>query len=299
MGARRSRPGPSRGPRRRPGRHPRRHGLAAHDADRPLAGAVWGRHPVREALTAGYRLTRLLVARGAAESTAPLRELAGDAGVPVAFVDTADLDALSFGGNHQGVVAAIDSTPNASPRDLLQPRPGRAQPPLILAADQVEDVGNLGSLVRTLEACGGAGVIVPQRRSASLTGGLARASAGASLRSTVVNVTNLARALKSLSARTACASSGSTPTPRPRSTPCPTTRHAASSWATRRAECGQACGKHATRSCRCPCAAASARSTWPPPAPSSCTTSPANERTESCQTSCPRPTPSPQGRGLG
>lgn len=139
-----------------------------------------------------------MVARGAAESTAPLRELAGDAGVPVAFVDTAELDALSFGGNHQGVVAAMESTPNPGLRDLLQPQPGRTQPPLILAADQVEDVGNLGSLVRTLEACGGAGVIVPQRRSAALTGGLTRASAGASLRSTVVNVTNLARALKSL-----------------------------------------------------------------------------------------------------
>ena len=140
----------------------------------------------------------MLVARGAAESTAPLRELAGDAGVPVAFVDTGDLDALSFGGNHQGVVATLAATASAGLRDLLQPHPGRAQPPLILAADQVEDVGNLGSLVRTLEACGGAGVIVPQRRSAALTGGMARASAGASLRSSVVNVTNLARALKSL-----------------------------------------------------------------------------------------------------
>ena len=172
--------------------------MAPQGADRPVAGAIWGRHPVREALTAGYRLTRLLVARGAAESTASLRELAGNAGVPVAFVDAADLDAQSFGGNHQGVVATIDSIANPGLRDLLQPQPGRAQPPLILAADQVEDVGNLGSLVRTLEACGGAGVIVPRRRSASLTGGLARASAGASLRSTVVNVTNLARALKSL-----------------------------------------------------------------------------------------------------
>ncbi len=118
--------------------------------------------------------------------------------MPVAFVDTADLDALSFGGNHQGVVATLAPSAGAGLRDLLQPQPGRAQPPLILAADQVEDVGNLGSLIRTLEACGGAGVIVPQRRSAALTGGLARASAGASLRSTVVNVTNLARALKSL-----------------------------------------------------------------------------------------------------
>ena len=139
-----------------------------------------------------------MVARGAADSTAPLRELAGEAGVPVAFVDAAELDAQAFGGNHQGVVATLDATAGAGVRDLLQPQAGRAQPPLILAADQVEDVGNVGSLIRTLEACGGAGVIVPERRSAALTGGLARASAGASLRSTVVTVTNLARALKTL-----------------------------------------------------------------------------------------------------
>ena len=154
--------------------------------------------PVREALAAGYRLTRLLVARSAAESTAELRELAGAAGVPVAFVDPGELDALAFGGNHQSVVATLAPTAGVGVRELLQARPGRTQPPLILAADQVEDVGNLGSLLRTLEACGGAGAIVPARRSAALTGGLARASAGASLRSTVVTVTNLARELKTL-----------------------------------------------------------------------------------------------------
>ncbi len=116
----------------------------------------------------------------------------------MAFVDPGELDALAFGGNHQGVVATVTPTVGAGVRDLLQPQAGRAQPPLILAADQVEDVGNLGSLLRTLEACGGAGAIVPVRRSAALIGGLARASAGASLRSTVVTVTNLARELKYL-----------------------------------------------------------------------------------------------------
>ena len=113
-------------------------------------------------------------------------------------MDPGELDALAFGGNHQSVVATLAPTASVGVRELLQARPGRTQPPLILAADQVEDVGNLGSLLRTLEACGGAGAIVPARRSAALTGGLARASAGASLRSTVVTVTNLARELKTL-----------------------------------------------------------------------------------------------------
>jgi 23S rRNA (guanosine2251-2'-O)-methyltransferase len=105
---------------------------------------------------------------------------------------------MSLGGNHQGVVAMLEGIPAARVQDLLQPMPGRAQPPLLLAADQVEDVGNLGSLIRTLEACGGAGVIVPERRSAALAGGLARASAGASLRTAIVSVGNLARTLASL-----------------------------------------------------------------------------------------------------
>ncbi len=139
-----------------------------------------------------------MVARGAARSTEPLRALAGAADVPVAFVDAAELDALSFGGNHQGVVATLQQITAPRLEDLLQPLPGRVAPPLILAADHVEDVGNLGSLIRTLEACGGAGVVVPARRSAALAGGLARASAGASLRMAIVSVSNLARTLATL-----------------------------------------------------------------------------------------------------
>lgn len=168
------------------------------DLAKGRVGTIWGRHPVEEAFHVGQPVTRLMVARGAMRSTQQLRTLAGMANVPVTFVDSAELDELAFGGNHQGVVATLAETPIASIHDLIKPMPGRVQPALILAFDQVEDVGNVGSLIRTLEAYGGSGAIMPVRRSAPLTGGLARASAGASLRSAIVTVTNLARSLQTL-----------------------------------------------------------------------------------------------------
>ena len=142
-----------------------------------------------------------MIARGAAGSAGEIRERAAAAGVPVAFVDRRELDILAAGGKHQGVAAVLAAGDRASLADLLRDDSGVAQPPIILAADQVQDVGNLGSLIRTLEAVGGAGAVIPGRRSAGPTSGLARASAGASLRTPIVVVPNLARALQDLKAR--------------------------------------------------------------------------------------------------
>lgn len=150
-----------------------------------------------EALSRGASVERVFIARPQAEAMADLRSLAANAAVAVTFTDASELDQLSFGGQHQGVVAAVRPPPPAAIEDLL----GGASaggPPLILAADQVQDVGNLGGLLRTLEAVDGAGAIVPTRRSAALTGGLARASAGASLRTPLVQVANISRALDQL-----------------------------------------------------------------------------------------------------
>ncbi len=159
---------------------------------------MWGRRPVAEALSASRPIRRILIARGSAQSARSAREQAAAAGVPVAYVDRAEIDALAFGGNHQGVAAVLDGPQRPSLDALLRDDAHLARPPLMLAADRVQDVGNLGSLVRTLEAVGGAGLVVPTRRSAALTGGLARASAGASLRVPIVPVANLARALDRL-----------------------------------------------------------------------------------------------------
>ena len=147
-----------------------------------------------EALRRGASVERVFIARPQAEALADVRSLAATAAVAVTFTDSSELDQLSFGGQHQGVVAAVRPPPPATIEDLLE-ADSAGGPPLILAADQVQDVGNLGALLRTLEAVDGVGAIVPTRRSAALTGGLARASAGASLRTPLVQVANIARAL--------------------------------------------------------------------------------------------------------
>ncbi len=154
-----------------------------------------------EALAASRPIRRILIARGSAHSAQSTRKHAATAGVPVTFVDRAELDTLAFGGNHQGVAAVLDGHQRPRLDALLRDDAHLARPALMLAADRVQDVGNLGSLVRTLEAVGGAGLLVPTRRSAALTGGLARASAGASLRVPLVAVANLARALEELRSR--------------------------------------------------------------------------------------------------
>ena len=139
----------------------------------------------------------MFIVRPQADAFADIRSLAATAAVPVTFTDVSELDNLSYGAQHQGVVAAVRPPPPAALDDLLEGA-SAGGPPLILAADQVQDVGNLGALLRTLEAVDGTGAIVPTRRSAALTGGLARASAGASLRTPLVQVANIARALDQL-----------------------------------------------------------------------------------------------------
>ena len=96
-----------------------------------------------------------------------------------------------------GIFASIQPR---SPMDLNDLVNGSTNdgPPIILACDQIQDVGNLGALLRSLEAIDGTGALVPTRRSAALTGGIARASAGASLRTNIVEVTNMTRALLEL-----------------------------------------------------------------------------------------------------
>ncbi len=161
------------------------------------AASIWGRRAVAEALRRGSGVERVYVARPQAEALHDIRAAAATAAVAVTFSTASELDELSYGARHQGVAAAVRPPPPVGIDDLLQAR-SAGGPPLMLAADQVHDVGNLGALLRTLEAADGAGVIVPDRRSAALTGGLARASAGASLRTRLVRVANVARALDRL-----------------------------------------------------------------------------------------------------
>jgi 23S rRNA (guanosine2251-2'-O)-methyltransferase len=162
---------------------------------------VFGVNPVLEALRARPdEVETLLVAEGqlARGTAAELFSRARDAGVKVQRVARERLSALSDGGVHQGVVAEVRSFAYAEPEDLLEIARASGQPPLFVALDGIQDPQNLGAIIRSAHALGAHGVIIPKDRAASVTGAVARSSAGAIEHCPVARVTNLSRALEDL-----------------------------------------------------------------------------------------------------
>lgn len=164
---------------------------------------VVGLHPVRELLRAGRPVRRVAIAAGRTDSDVldELLDLAQAAGVAVDRVDRDDLDARAEGLVHQGVVATAPPFPYADLDQVLDRTQAAGQVPLLVALDGVTDPHNLGSICRTAEAVGAHAVIVPGRRSASVTPVAEKAAAGALAHLPVVQVTNLVRALGAIADR--------------------------------------------------------------------------------------------------
>lgn len=159
---------------------------------------VLGRNPVVECLRAGVPATALYVAIGA-ENDERLTESvtrAADSGIAILEVARIDLDRMSTNGLHQGIALQVPPYNYAHPDDLLRDARADVHPPLIAALDNISDPRNLGAIVRSVAAFGGHGVLIPQRRSASVTAVAWRTSAGAAARIPVARATNLNRTLK-------------------------------------------------------------------------------------------------------
>jgi 23S rRNA (guanosine2251-2'-O)-methyltransferase len=168
------------------------------------AEVLVGRNAVREALLARRRrVRRVLLAEGVQDrgSVEELLTLCGEASVPVERVPRAALDRLGGELTHQGVAARVSSYPYADLDALLARAEERGEAPFLLALDSLQDPQNVGSLLRTAEAVGVHGVIVPERRAAGVTPAVSRASAGAVEHLLVARVTNLVRALEDLKER--------------------------------------------------------------------------------------------------
>lgn len=160
---------------------------------------VLGRNPVLECLRAGVPATALWVMLGA-ESDERLTESvqrAADAGIAILEVQKHDLDRMSANGLHQGIALQVPPYQYAHPDDLLRAATADAMPALLVALDNISDPRNLGAIVRSVAAFGGHGVVIPQRRSASVTAVAWRTSAGAAARLRIARATNLNRTLKS------------------------------------------------------------------------------------------------------
>ncbi|BBY81664.1 23S rRNA (guanosine(2251)-2'-O)-methyltransferase RlmB [Mycolicibacterium pulveris] len=160
---------------------------------------VLGRNPVLECLRAGVPATALYVALGA-EADERLTEsvrIAADSGISILEVPRHDLDRIAANGLHQGVALQVPPYTYAHPDDLLAAATASGSPALLVALDNISDPRNLGAIVRSVAAFGGHGVLIPQRRSASVTAVAWRTSAGAAARLPVARATNLTRTLKS------------------------------------------------------------------------------------------------------
>ncbi|MDT5186204.1 MAG: rRNA (guanosine2251-2-O)-methyltransferase [Mycobacterium sp.] len=159
---------------------------------------VLGRNPVLECLRAAVPATALYIALGA-DADERLTEsvrIAADSGISILEVPRHDLDRIAANGLHQGVALQVPPYSYAHPDDLLAEATRDSAPALLVALDNISDPRNLGAIVRSVAAFGGHGVLIPQRRSASVTAVAWRTSAGAAARVPVARATNLNRTLK-------------------------------------------------------------------------------------------------------
>jgi 23S rRNA (guanosine2251-2'-O)-methyltransferase len=162
---------------------------------------VLGRNPVVECLRAGVPATALYVAIGAETDERMTESVtrAADSGIAILEVPRVELDRMSTNGLHQGIALQVPPYDYAHPDDLLKTATNDVTPALLVALDNITDPRNLGAIVRSVAAFGGHGVLIPQRRSASVTAVAWRTSAGAAARLPVARATNLNRTLKSWS----------------------------------------------------------------------------------------------------
>ncbi|MDR0836628.1 MAG: 23S rRNA (guanosine(2251)-2'-O)-methyltransferase RlmB [Propionibacteriaceae bacterium] len=159
------------------------------------AGADWvvGRNPVYEALLAGLPVRSAYVAEGV-ERDARLREIftfTAAHSIPMLQITRAELDRMTGGAVHQGVALQLPTFTYAEADDLLVGSSSSKAEPLLVALDSITDPHNLGAIIRSAAAFGADGVVIPSRRSASMTAVSWKASAGAAARVPIGKTGNL------------------------------------------------------------------------------------------------------------
>ena len=162
---------------------------------------IYGIHSVAEALKARGRAFAWV---GVAKERHDLRlqrvvEEARRQGVAVRFVGRAELDRMAGNNGHQGVVAVTSAKQYNDLDDVIAARRGKHS--LLLVLDGIEDPHNLGAILRTADAAGADGIVIPERRAVGVTASVAKSSAGASEHLPIAKVTNIARTLEDLKAK--------------------------------------------------------------------------------------------------
>lgn len=158
---------------------------------------IEGRKPILEALAAASPLEKIWLAKGSTQLQI-LYDRAKERGIRVEWVDRARLEQRARSRNHQGAIAWLSQRRTVQLEYLFEIAHRRRETPFFIVAAEVQDPYNLGSLIRSAEAAGAHGLIIPERRSAGLTAAVTKASAGALEHLAVCRVKNLPRALEQL-----------------------------------------------------------------------------------------------------
>lgn len=195
----------------RDGRKPKKHTRRPYEEPKEIVEVIEveqkdkemiaGKNPVLEALRATRDINKIWVAEGVKKAgIAELLELAKERGIVVQFVPKQKVDGLTSE-NHQGVVASVAAYNYAELNDIFAIAEERGEDPFILILDELEDPHNLGSIMRTADAVGAHGIIIPKRRSVALTAVVAKASTGAIEYIPTVRVGNLSQIVDELKER--------------------------------------------------------------------------------------------------
>lgn len=162
---------------------------------------IIGKNPVIEALKSDRDVNKILIAEGSQKGQMQqVIGLARERNIMVQFVPKKKIEGL-VEGNHQGVIAQVAAYQYAELDDLFSMAEQRNEAPFFILLDEIEDPHNLGSIMRTADAVGAHGIIIPKRRAVGLTATVAKASTGAIEYIPVVRVTNMARTIDELKER--------------------------------------------------------------------------------------------------
>ncbi len=168
---------------------------------RSAEDCIIGRNAVLEALRSGRSLDSVWIAKGErGGSVGVICALCRENGIPIKETDVRKLNSLG-GNNHQGVMAFAACKEYASLEDIFEKAEAAGQPPFVIVCDELEDAHNLGAVIRSAEAAGCHGVIIPKRRAVGLTSTVYKTSAGAVEYMPVVRVSNITDTLKQLKKR--------------------------------------------------------------------------------------------------
>lgn len=160
---------------------------------------VAGRNAVMEALKGSRSVNKLMIANGSTEgSIKEIIAVAKEKGVNIQYWNRSKLDSIARGIRHQGVLAQVAPVQYAELEDILQVAKDRNEPPFIVLLDELEDPNNLGAILRTADAAGVHGVLIPKHRSCPLSATVAKTSAGAVEHVPVARVGNLVQTIKKL-----------------------------------------------------------------------------------------------------